>query len=349
MAREPQPRQTDVKKQVKIGLKLTALATLLIAMLVWCLSGPIRRWTLDQPVFDAQPPQRLPEPAGALAAGNLDGNAWDDLAVSSAPGSSSRITVHLGGESGPRLDAPLDLPEAFGALDLVLADLDGDGLDEIIATPAGEQSRGFAIWWNEGQGRFRRAGVPLPLRLIDVADDDGDGAPEIVGVTRDHSAIQVHRVSGQEVALNATVTADLYDNSVRDIAAAQLDRGGLDLALVARDRVRLFRSGGLVPDPTSHFNLPVRSIRLDRSSPATPSLVLGDLNSDGRPDLAVLDDRAIRLQLGLGGGTFTEARLPLTGQPALRLISGDFDGDGRADLMTVALDAQTVQCLLRRR
>jgi hypothetical protein len=70
--------------------------------------------------------------------------------------------------------------------------------------------------------------------------------------------------------------------------------------------------------------------------PTSP--VVGDFNGDGRLDLAVLNARShdISLLFGNGDGTFQhERRIPVPGNtPLTMLIAGDFNGDGRLDLVT---------------
>ena len=59
-----------------------------------------------------------------------------------------------------------------------LADFDGDGdLDALIARVWGAE-----IWWNDGQGEFRRSDVRSEYREdtgVAVADFDGDGDKDI--------------------------------------------------------------------------------------------------------------------------------------------------------------------------
>src|SRR5262249_55472731 len=63
------------------------------------------------------------------------------------------------------------------------------------------------------------------------------------------------------------------------------------------------------------------------------SLITGDFNADGRPDLATLNLRSsdISVLLGLGDGTFRQERYAAGVRPS-RLTPGDFNGDGVLDL-----------------
>jgi uncharacterized protein (TIGR03437 family) len=67
------------------------------------------------------------------------------------------------------------------------------------------------------------------------------------------------------------------------------------------------------------------------------SLVVGDFNGDGKPDLAVSgDDSAgkgtVEILLGNGDGTFRSASVIEVGAPATRIAKADFNNDGKLDL-----------------
>jgi len=65
------------------------------------------------------------------------------------------------------------------------------------------------------------------------------------------------------------------------------------------------------------------------------SIVAGDFNGDGIPDLAVADGiNSITILLGNGNGTFTAVASPSTGVNPLSIVAADFNGDGKLDLAT---------------
>ncbi|MFY0583962.1 FG-GAP repeat domain-containing protein [Cystobacter fuscus] len=72
------------------------------------------------------------------------------------------------------------------------------------------------------------------------------------------------------------------------------------------------------------------------------ALAAGEFTGDGRVDLAALDDRGqVLLLAGQGGGAFERSTTPLATLPlaqasarwSARMFSGDFNGDGRDDLL----------------
>src|SRR5262249_30453062 len=58
----------------------------------------------------------------------------------------------------------------------------------------------------------------------------------------------------------------------------------------------------------------------------------GDLNGDGKADLATAGGSAASVLLGNGNGTFAPAVIYATNYPDDSVAIGDFNGDGKADL-----------------
>src|SRR5437763_5880600 len=130
------------------------------------------------------------------------------------------------------------------------------------------------------------------------------------------------------------------------IAIGDLNADGrLDLA-VANDAV----SGASVSvfPGTGDGSFAARTdLSLDRSP---RSVAIGDLNGDGRPDLAVLNDytNAVSVLLGRGDGTFAAKVDYPTGPRPSQVAIGDLDRDVRADLAVANYYSSSVSVLFGR-
>ena len=83
------------------------------------------------------------------------------------------------------------------------------------------------------------------------------------------------------------------------------------------------------------------------------SVAVGDFNGDGRQDLAATNFNANSVSVFLGNGTgstgdgtFTATTSPATGTNPQSVVVGDFNGDGRQDLATANINANSVSVLL---
>jgi N-acetylneuraminic acid mutarotase len=77
------------------------------------------------------------------------------------------------------------------------------------------------------------------------------------------------------------------------------------------------------------------------------SIVVGDFNGDGIPDLAVAClDGSVTILLGNGDGTFTAAPSLKTGNYPLSITAADFNGDGNLDLAVANYNDNTVSIFL---
>src|SRR5207245_5542094 len=121
------------------------------------------------------------------------------------------------------------------------------------------------------------------------------------------------------------------------LAVADLNRDGiLDLAVTNSEDGTLtifLGKGDGTFGPAQNFGIRSQYLRLKLS------LAVGDFNGDGIPDLVVVDPQShpnegmVNILLGNGDGTFQPALTFSAGFGPVSVAVGDFNGDGKQDLV----------------
>lgn len=133
--------------------------------------------------------QNLPSLRG-LAVGDLTGNGFKDIVVSSHPLTSDqnlRWIEHLDGNG--TFGNPQTIPENPTTMSqtIVLGDMDGDGLLDIVVSASAASDRSITWYRNQGSGVFSSPNVVITSFSnalgIAVGDIDGDGDLDIVSGT----------------------------------------------------------------------------------------------------------------------------------------------------------------------
>lgn len=228
-----------------------------------------------------------------------------------------------------------------------LVDVTGDGIPDVL------QCNGSVRYWrNRGDGTFDRpremrdapAGVRLGERGVRLLDADGDGRADLV-VDGGYHPLRFGPRWGR-LHRYATVPAiGLTDPRVRLV---DLDGDGVTDAVQSTDRLLCWRQ-----DPELGWTgpRPARFPAVDPPPPldvADPRVRWADMTGDGLTDLVLVHDGAIDYWPAVGDGRWggrirmaDSPRLPRDQDPA-RILLGDVDGDGLADLVRVDPTGVTV-------
>ncbi len=228
------------------------------------------------------------------AAGDFNGDGKLDLAVTES--AAGQVAVLLNSAAGLQLSRTFSSNGSIpGAI--AAADLNGDGtVDLAVANEA----------------------IQYPFTPGSLTVFNGDG----------HGAFQLSRTYSAGKWPKAVAVADLSGDKKPDLVVA--DNGG---------------DPGASPRPAGAVYVFINDGRGGFQTPAAltvgayPSVVaIGDLNGDGKPDLVVGAENAnvsytLATLFGNGDGTFQAPVTVSTLYGPSGVVIGDFNGDGKADLM----------------
>ncbi|WP_239341091.1 SpvB/TcaC N-terminal domain-containing protein [Frankia sp. CiP3] len=223
-----------------------------------------------------------------------------------------------------------------------LVDLTGYGLPDVL------QLDGVARYWrNLGGGRFDRprpmAGAPAGLTLADpgvqLLDADGDGRADLLVTTPTVAGFFPLRFGPSWGAFHRHRNPPSFGLKDPEVRLIDLDGDGVTDVLRAGSRLECFFAD---PDTGWTGPRPARSASTDGPPPLTltdPRVRWADMTGDGLTDLVLVHDGAVEYWPNLGHGRWGD-RVRMTAGPRLpyrydptRLLLGDVDGDGLADLV----------------
>jgi hypothetical protein len=216
---------------------------------------------------------------------------------------------------------------------VAVGDMNADGRLDLAAVNVGDDN--VSVLLGNGSGGFAvAAGSPVATgdgpQSVAIGDLNADGRPDLVvanGNTDNVSVLLGNGSGGLTAATPVTVGTE-----PENLALGQLNADGhLDLAVtnIASHNVSVLLgngSGGFAAATGSPIAVGMRPAKL----------AIGDVNADGRADLAVpntqFDTTSILLGNGNGGFTAAQGSPVPTGDFSSSVALGHFDADGRTDL-----------------
>jgi hypothetical protein len=282
---------------------------------------------------------------GAIVAGDFDGDHHLDLAITNyiAINVANAVAV-LQGDGHGSFASPASYPTANGPVQIVAADLDGDGDLDLATADLGGNA--VSVLRNNGNGTFQaHADYPAGFgpKSIALADLDQDGKLDLALTT-----FTAASGGGSVVVLlgNGDATFQPFSEYLTGPVGPAILAGNVD----ADPKQDL-----LVTDLSHHLTVLLGNGdgtlvgADDYPTGRVPVAVTAtDLNRDRKLDLVVADQlgTAVSLFIGNGDGTFQSGGLRVVGRIPTAVVAGHFDHDNAFDLAVANGSADTVSILL---
>jgi Bacterial Ig-like domain (group 3)/FG-GAP-like repeat len=295
----------------------------------------------------------------SVGVADFNGDGELDLAVPTYSGNTnfSAISIELGNGGGTFTSAPTLPLLSQDAGSVAMADFNGDGKPDIVVTlpdtisGASGTLNEMQVMLGNGDGTFttgQNISIADPF-FVTTGDFNGDGIPDLAVANSNKDTVTILLGIGDGTfTLNSNVVTGIYPIS---IAVGDFNADGkLDLAVANYGNdsaVVLLGNGDGTFQPPAGNPMPVGG--------SPESIAVGDFNGDGNADLAIVNSNVntarsgtLTILLGNGNGTFTQAPVsPATGNLPYSVAVADFNGDGKADLVTANnLNLGTVSVLL---
>ena len=268
----------------------------------------------------------------SVATGDLNGDGKADVAMVNAEG----VSVLFNNGSGTLLP-PVSFAAGTGPMWVALGDLNGDGKADLAVANRGayDGSRWIAadvgVLLNMGGGTFVAANYPAGASPVSVAmaDLNGDGKADLAVASGTGVSVLLNNGNGT-FGTPASYGSGTNPSSV---AAADLNGDGkIDLAVGSGARASVLLNLG-----NGTFAAAV-NYNFSTGYNGNGWVVIGDVNGDGRPDLAAntLTDpcSAVAVLFNQGSGVFgIPAYVAASNTNPSSVTLGDLNGDGKLDLV----------------
>ena len=262
-----------------------------------------------------------------LAAADFNGDGKIDLIVDNNPDDTVSVLMGNGDET---FSSPTTYPTGFHSTNLALADLNGDGKLDVAIVNNGDSN--VQVMLGRGDGTFFTGAFSVGANPGGIATGDfnGDGIPDLAVTNGDGNAtIFLGDGRGGFTALTPFPACSFTGGLPGRIAAADVNGDGkVDLAILCN-----------ITSPTPGFSIGVFQgngdgtfVNLFSTGNGNLSgVIAADINGDGIPEFVIASDRGI-LALNLDTSFFD---FILSNTAVQSVAAGDFNGDGKTDLLAI--------------
>ncbi len=287
----------------------------------------------------------------SVSIGDVDGDGKGDLVVANNTSNTVSVFRNTGSVGSISYAAKVDFTTGSGPFSVSIGDLDEDGKADLAVV--NRISYTVSVFRNTGNvGNISYAAkvdfvTGIAPSSVSIGDLDGDGKADMAVTNQGSSStVSVFRNTGSVGSISFATKVDFTTGSgAYSVSIGDLDGDGkADLAVVnfISNTVSVILNTGTVGSISY-------AAKVDFATGGNPNSVsIGDLDGDGKPDLAVAspggsDIVSVFRNMGSVGSISYAAKVDFTTGTGSGSVSvGDLDGDGKADLMVTNFNSNTV-------
>lgn len=300
---------------------------------------------------------------GCVEVADVNNDRFADLIITTQMDSSGSVMILLGEGNAKFQEAPgSPFPAGHNVNDVAIGDFNNDSNPDLSF--ANHERKYVTVLYGNGKGSFRPAPAsPFPLQGIPhvhgiaIADLNKDGRLDLITDSWGNDQIEVHAGNNRTLFDTQAVffktgkrpyqrhrAADVNGDGNPDVVTTNTE--GNDATVLLGDG-----KGGLAEAKGSPFPCGDNPF----------GIAIGDVNGDGKPDLAVVNSpgsmaegkgrNGVTVLLGDGTGAFTKMKgSPFeSGKIPNRIAIGDVNGDGINDIVSSDNDDDKIYLLLMTR
>jgi hypothetical protein len=289
----------------------------------------------------------------AVAIGDVDGDGKPDLATANNNSNTVSVLRNTSTAGTVSFASKLDVGAGAYPISLSIGDVDGDGKPDLAVANFFTDNTVSVLRNTSTVGAVSFAAkvsflAGLGLQSVSIGDVDGDGKPDLATANYTDNTVSVLRNTSTAGTVSFATTLDVGTGSgPSSVAIGDVDGDGkpdLTTANYTDNTVSVLRN-------TSTAGTVSFAPKVDVGTSSNPySVSIGDVDGDGKPDLAVANRSSNTVSVlrntSMAGTVSFAAKLDVGTGLAPQLVAiGDVDGDGKPDLAVANRGSNTVSVL----